>query len=283
MDPFNDNEPQVMAASKNQYGKKFFAVFICVAVAMCLVFGAIGCAIGYKVAGNKVTVIQTSDTPVSKLSSTDENSIVNVVEAIADSVVEIKCTVLVQSGGGWFSRPTTYSAKSSGSGVIISEDGSIVTNHHVIEGATDITVTLRNGDEYSATLVGSDQQHDIAVIKINGKNLTTATFATYQLKVGQTVVVIGNPLGSLGGTVTDGIISALDRDIKIDGVTMRLLQTNASINSGNSGGGMFDLDGNLIGIVNAKSTGDNVEGLGFAIPADIAQQAVTQIITDGNS
>lgn len=274
----DDKEKVRVEAKPLVVSKRTFTVIICVAVALLLAFGGIGIAVGYNAAGTRVTVIHSTDTPVSKLSATDESSIVNVVEAIADSVVEIKCTVTVQSSGGWFQRPTTYSAKSSGSGVILGSDGTIVTNHHVIEGATDITVTLRNGKQYSAKLVGSDAVHDIAVIKISADGLTYASFGQYTVKVGQTVVVIGNPLGSLGGSVTDGIISALDRDIVIDGVTMRLLQTNASINSGNSGGGMFDLDGNLIGIVNAKSTGENVEGLGFAIPASIAQQAVTDIL-----
>lgn len=273
----NENEEIRVAAVKKR-DNRVIILIVCLCVALALAFGAIGGIIGYRSGKSKVTVIRSSDTPVSQLSATAERTVADVVDEVADSVVEITCTVLVQTSGGWFQRPTTYSATSSGSGVIISADGTIVTNHHVIEGATNINVKLRNGTEYSATLVGADESHDIAVIKINAENLRSATFGTYDLRVGQTVVVIGNPLGTLGGTVTDGIISALDRDIKIDGVTMRLLQTNAAINSGNSGGGMFDLDGKLIGIVNAKSTGTNVEGLGFAIPAPIALSVIEELI-----
>ena len=270
MNDRRDEEIKVVAASAPKRDKRLIVLIVCLCVAVALAIGAVGGFIGHAIGKSNVTVIHSQDGNVSQLSQIDE---------VADSVVEIECTVLVQSGGGWFQRPTTYSATSAGSGVIISADGTIVTNHHVIDGATQIKVRLRNGEEHTASLVGSDQSHDIAVLKISAENLTYATFGTYELKVGQTVVVIGNPLGKLGGSVTDGIISALDRDISIDGATMRLLQTNASINSGNSGGGMFDLDGRLIGIVNAKSTGTDVEGLGFAIPADVALSVVTEILS----
>ena len=279
MNDRRDEEIKVVAASAPKRDKRLIVLIVCLCVAVALAIGAVGGFIGHAIGKSNVTVIHSQDGNVSQLSQINERSIVDVVDEVADSVVEIECTVLVQSGGGWFQRPTTYSATSAGSGVIISADGTIVTNHHVIEGATQIKVRLRNGEEHTASLVGSDQSHDIAVLKISAENLTYATFGTYELKVGQTVVVIGNPLGKLGGSVTDGIISALDRDISIDGVTMRLLQTNASSNSGNTGGGMFELDGRLIGIVNAKSTGTDVEGLGFAIPADVALSVVTEILS----
>ena len=170
--------------------------------------------------------------------------------------------------------------------MIISQDGYIITNNHVIEGATSITVRLTNSKSYEAKLIGSDEDLDVALLKIDETGLTCATFGdSSALQVGQTAVVIGNPLGQLGGTVTDGIISALDREIKIDGKIMNLLQTNAAINPGNSGGGLFDAHGNLVGIVVAKSSstssGTTVEGLGFAIPVNDVISILDDLKTHG--
>lgn len=189
-----------------------------------------------------------------------------------DSVVEIKTESV--SADAWMQQ---YVTEGAGSGVVMTADGYIMTNNHVIDGASKITVTTSNDKEYEAKLVGTDSITDIAVLKISAKNLTPATYGNSdQLAVGDMAVAIGNPLGELGGTVSAGIISALDRELAIDGKTMTLLQTDASINPGNSGGGLFNGDGQLIGIVVAKSSGSNVEGLGFAIPinkaADVAQQ-----------
>lgn len=189
-----------------------------------------------------------------------------------DSVVEIKTESV--SADAWMQQ---YVTEGAGSGVVMTADGYIMTNNHVIDGASKITVTTSDDKEYEAKLVGTDSITDIAVLKISAKNLAPATYGNSdQLAVGDMAVAIGNPLGELGGTVSAGIISALDRELAIDGKTMTLLQTDASINPGNSGGGLFNGDGQLIGIVVAKSSGSNVEGLGFAIPinkaADVAQQ-----------
>lgn len=189
-----------------------------------------------------------------------------------DSVVEIKTESV--SADAWMQQ---YVTEGAGSGVVMTADGYIMTNNHVIDGASKITVTTSDDKEYEAKLVGTDSITDIAVLKISAKDLTPATYGNSdQLAVGDMAVAIGNPLGELGGTVSAGIISALDRELAIDGKTMTLLQTDASINPGNSGGGLFNGDGQLIGIVVAKSSGSNVEGLGFAIPinkaADVAQQ-----------
>ena len=189
-----------------------------------------------------------------------------------DSVVEIKTESV--SADAWMQQ---YVTEGAGSGVVMTADGYIMTNNHVIDGASKITVTTSDDKEYEAKLVGTDSITDIAVLKISAKNLTPATYGNSdQLAVGDMAVAIGNPLGELGGTVSAGIISARDRELAIDGKTMTLLQTDASINPGNSGGGLFNGDGQLIGIVVAKSSGSNVEGLGFAIPinkaADVAQQ-----------
>lgn len=172
---------------------------------------------------------------------------------------------------------------SAGSGFIISTDGYVVTNHHVISGAQHIQVTLDNGDAYEASLIGSDPTNDIAVLKIDGKDLPTVRLGnSSDLEVGELAVAIGNPLGELSGTVTAGIISALDRTITVDGQDMTLLQTDAAINAGNSGGALFNSFGEVIGINTAKNSGSGIEGLGFAIPIDHAKPIIEQLIEKGS-
>lgn len=204
------------------------------------------------------------------------------IRCVKDSVVEIT-TESVRSGFGGFSQ---YVVSGAGSGVIISDGGYIITNNHVIDGASNIIVRLTDGSEHKATLIGTDSKTDVAVISIippEGVKLTSAVIGNSDnLDLGQTVIAIGNPLGELGGTVTDGIISCLAREIAIDGSgTMTLLQTNAAVSPGNSGGGLFDLYGRLIGVVNAKFSGDGVEGISFAIPANTAWDIAKQLIDKG--
>ena len=175
-----------------------------------------------------------------------------------------------------------YIASGAGSGVIVRADGYIITNSHVIAGAKDITVRLKNGESYAATLSGRDIRSDLAVLKIEATDLQPVTFGdSSSLTVGELAVVIGNPLGELGGTVTEGIISALDREIVVEGETMYLLQTSAAVNPGNSGGGLFNSRGQLVGLINAKSGGFNIEGLGFAIPVNTVQENMNQLIIHG--
>jgi len=200
-----------------------------------------------------------------------------VASIAADAVVEVRTEIVTT--GSYFGQ---YVEEGAGSGVIIDSTGYIITCAHVIEDASKITVKLTNGDTHTAELIGSDPQTDIAVIKINVKNIKHAVIGdSDKLITGQHVVAIGNPLGELGGTVTDGIISATNREIAIGSSKYNLLQTNAAINPGNSGGGLFDDDGNLIGIVNAKSTGDSIEGLGFAIPINDAMNIAENLIENG--
>lgn len=207
---------------------------------------------------NKVEASNASNETVATAGTTSE-----IVKKTADSVVEIATESVVN---GSFAQQ--YVQQGAGSGVIISEDGYIITNHHVIDGANNITVTLRDGTtSYTAVLIGSDPDNDIALLKVDATGLHPATFGdSSKLAVGDYVVAIGNPLGELGGTVTDGIISALARDVTIEGKDMTLLQTNAQISPGNSGGGLFNANGELVGIVNAKDSATEVEGIAFAIP-----------------
>lgn len=204
-------------------------------------------------------------------------SVAEVAALTANSVVEI--TTETVTTDSWMQQ---YVTNGAGSGVIVSSDGYIATNNHVIDGAGKISVRLKNGTVYEAKLIGTDGKTDVALLKINASGLTAAVLGdSDSLMVGQTAIAIGNPLGQLGGTVTEGIISALDRELVIDGKTMTLLQTDAAINPGNSGGGLFNDKGELIGIVVAKSSGSDVEGLGFAIPSNAAKAVIDELAAYG--
>ncbi len=200
-----------------------------------------------------------------------------------DSVVEINAEVL-QSGFYFFGGTTK--GTSAGSGVIISEDGYIVTNHHVISGAIEnsIAIKLSSGEKYIAEVIGADEKSDLALLKIDANNLPYSSFAdSSELVLGQDAIAIGNPLG-LGITCSNGIVSALEKEIKINDVYLSVLQTNAAVNAGNSGGGLFDINGNLIGIVNAKtnsSYSSSVEGMGYAIPSNKVVKIVQDLKENG--
>lgn len=207
----------------------------------------------------------------------EEMSIAQVAEFASSSVVEIT-TETVQRG----SMMQQYIVQGAGSGVIISEDGYLITNNHVINNASKITVRLKNLDSYNATLIGTDSDMDVALLKIEATGLVPVVIGdSSALQVGQKCVAIGNPLGELGGTVTEGIISALDRNIMLNNMNMTLLQTDAAINPGNSGGGLFNIKGELIGLVVAKSSGEAVEGLGFAIPSNNVKPVVQDLSNYG--
>lgn len=207
-----------------------------------------------------VTTVNNSDNKDNTVLTTAE-----VAELTTDSVVEIRTETVVN--GGYYIQQ--YVSEGAGSGVVISKDGYIITNNHVIEDATSIKITLKNGETYDAKLIGTDSELDVALLKIEATDLKFAIFgSSADLKVGEDIVAIGNPLGELGGTVTEGIVSALDRDITMDGVTNSLLQISAAINPGNSGGGVFNSKGELVALVVAKASSTGVEGLGFAIPID---------------
>lgn len=244
---------------------------IAIALAVTMVFSC-GLGFGGGYLANKVntstsgslniTKTSSSGTTTTASSTSTANSTSEIVKKTADSVVEISTESVVT---GSFAQQ--YVQQGAGSGVIISQDGYILTNNHVINGANSVKVRLRDATEYDATIVGSDSDNDIALLKVNATGLSPATFGdSNSLAVGDYVVAIGNPLGELGGTVTDGIISALARKVTIEDTQMTLLQTNAQVNPGNSGGGLFNANGELVGIVNAKQSATEVEGIAFAIP-----------------
>lgn len=240
-------------------------------------YGGASIALKQQSSTNTPTLQQSNLTHTNNSASAEILSVSDVANEALKSVVEIRTESVTSD-----QYIQQYTSSGAGSGVILSQDGYIATNYHVIDGANTITVRDYDGNEYKATLVGSDEKTDLAVLKIEATGLSPVTFGdSSSLKVGDTAIAIGNPLGELGGTVTTGIISALDREIQINNETMTLLQTNAAINPGNSGGGLFNANGELISIVNAKSTGEAVEGLGFAIPSNIAKTIIEDLMSDG--
>lgn len=271
---FTDPNINKKKAKKDKKGltKGSVAVLLVVCILLSGICGVGGALIVNAINNNRLTSsgsliinrVEGENGNGSAQNNSSDLTVAQISDKSADSVVEITTESVVT---GSFMQQ--YISSGAGSGVIISADGYIISNNHVVAGATNIVVTLRNGEVYEAKVVGTDSTLDVALLKVEAENLKPAIFGSSEsLKVGDTAVAIGNPLGQLGGTVTTGIISALDRDIDIDGVTMSLLQTNAAINPGNSGGGLFNGQGELIGLVVAKSAGEAVEGLGFAVPID---------------
>ena len=258
--------------------RKTFAVTLIICMVISAAVGAGAYALAMSHFGGAVIDKTITTTNYNLAQATgSELSVQEIIAKNENSVVAISTESVATDT--WLRQ---YVTKGAGSGVIYSEDGYIITNNHVIEDASTIEVTLYDGSSYDATLVASDEQTDLAVIKIDQKGLTPVTIGTMDnLNVGDLVVAIGNPLGTLSGTATEGIISALEREITLDGKTMTLIQTSASINPGNSGGGLFDQFGNLIGIVVAKSSGSDVVGLGFAIPCDKVSTVVKSLIKNG--
>ena len=211
-----------------------------------------------------------------------------IIELTAPSVVGID-TYYTASGSYGFSFGNGSSDNSSqqvqsgsGSGIILTSDGYIVTCKHVVDGAETIKVILNDDTEYDAKLIGSDTRSDLAVLKIEATGLSPATLGdSDMLTVGEDVIAIGNPLGELRGTATSGIISALSREVTVENTTMSLIQTDAAISPGNSGGGLFNASGSLVGIVNAKASSSNSEGLGFAIPVSSVKTIISNLIDHG--
>lgn len=217
--------------------------------------------------------LQQAPAGISNIPTEGGISLQDIYSQNIDSVVSITCTL---SGG-----------ISSGTGVIFSESGYVVTNAHVIEEAVSISVQLTDGRVLSADVIGSDEISDLAVLYIEAEGLIPAKFASSAgLRVGDTVVAIGDPLGvEFRGTYTDGIISAINRDVDVDGHTMTLIQTNAALNAGNSGGPLINCYGQVIGIntmkISAFTNAAGVEGIGFAIPSSTVKEIVDQLITQG--
>ena len=265
-------------AKEKYVTKKFFIFTLIFAMIFSAAIGAGAFAFSSALFGNTTQGNSLNATKYNLTKATgSELSIQEIIAKNENSVVAI--TTGSVSTDSWARQ---YVTNGAGSGVVYSEDGYILTHNHVIDGASTIEVTLHDGTSYDATVVATDEQTDVAVLKIDATGLTPVTLGdSSQLSVGDLAVAIGNPLGTLAGTATDGIISGLEREITLEGKSMTLLQISASINPGNSGGGVFDQYGNLIGLVVAKSSGSDVEGLGFAIPVNTVKEVAESLIANG--
>ena len=234
--------------------------------------------------GNQVVVQQVvrdnaDDGATSGSTDGTTMSVQQIAGLVSPSVVAIT-TEAMTSSQTWFGG--YYVQSGAGSGVVISQDGYILTCAHVVNGASSVKVQLSNGKSYDATIVGSDTTSDIAVLKVDADDLTPAVVGdSDKLAVGETAVAVGNPLGTLSNTVTGGFVSALNRQVTVENNNMTLIQTDASISPGNSGGGLFNGNGELIDIVNAKSASEDAEGIGFAIPINTAMQIAKDLIENG--
>ena len=292
--PVQPQDAQPPKKKKKFNGKRVArsAVALVLAAAMGFAGGFVGAKFG---GSGKVVIQQVAPSSTADSASGSDSSITaasssgssltteQVADLVSPSVVVITTEQVVYSQWSWCGQNQVESG--AGSGVIISSDGYILTCAHVVDGASTITVTIGDKD-YTATLVGEDTTSDIAVIKIDADGLTPATVGNSDsLKVGQSVMAVGNPLGELGGTVTGGMISALNRSVTIQGSssvnTMSLIQMDASVSPGNSGGGLFNMNGELVGIVNAKSSSSDAEGLGFAIPINDAIKVAQELLENG--
>ena len=256
--------------------------------ALLLACAVVGGAAGYGGAAlsksGKTTIQQSNRTAqevtVKKVTGQALMSPAEVYASTVNSIVSINCSAVSTNIFG-----QRVESASSGSGFVITQDGYIVTNHHVISGASSVTVTMYDGTEYPATVVGSDSDYDVAVLKINATGLQPVTLGSSEdVNVGDTVLAIGNPLGELTFSMSQGIVSCCDRAINVDGTPFNMIQVDASINPGNSGGPLMNLYGEVVGIVSAKYSSysdTTVEGLGFAIPIGDVQAIITDIMENG--
>ena len=263
---------------------KVTALILACAVTVRLTAGG-GAAIAGSGSNSGKTTIQQSDrqpvtVQVKKVDGQTKMDPATVYASVVNSAVSINCSA---TSTNIFGQQTQTA--SSGSGFIITEDGYVVTNYHVVSGASSVQVTLYNGDTYDATVIGGDSDYDVAVLKINADGLQPVTLGeSADVNVGDTVLAIGNPLGELTFSMSQGIVSSCDRAINVDGTPFNMIQVDCSINPGNSGGPLVNLYGEVVGIVSAKYSSyssTTVEGLGFAIPISDVRSIITDIMENG--
>ena len=293
--PADDYQPSGSSVSPEERPRKkqsFFkstAAKVIAIVLACAIIGT-GCGFGgaalYRSSTRQTVTLQQSDrapvtVSVKQVDGQTKMEPAEVYASTVNSVVSINTTAT--AGTNIFGQ--TVETASAGSGFIISSDGYIVTNYHVVKGATSVKVTLYSGDTYDATVIGGDSDYDVAVIKINASGLPAVTLgSSADVNVGDTVLAIGNPLGELTFSMSQGIVSCCDRAINVDGTPFNMIQVDASINPGNSGGPLVNLYGEVVGIVSAKYSSysnTTVEGLGFAIPISDVRAIITDIIENG--
>nr|WP_325211533.1 trypsin-like peptidase domain-containing protein [uncultured Oscillibacter sp.] len=279
-------EIEVKPVKKNRLGLKITALaLVCALLGGAAGGGAVWAAVRY--GGGNESEINVSNRPATQvaLRNVDGKTAMSDAEVYAanvNSVVSIRTSAT--AGYNFFSQPVQ--SASAGSGFVLSKDGYILTNYHVVKGAETVTVTTYGGEEYSATYIGGEEDYDIAVIKVEAQDLQPVTLGdSGDLNVGDHVLAIGNPLGELTFSMSGGMVSCVDRAINVDGTPFNMIQTDTSINPGNSGGPLFNQYGEVVGIVSAKysqsSGGTTVEGLGFAIPMNDVFSMVKDIMANG--
>ena len=284
--PTRTPEPPVEEPPKKKLFQRTWARVTALLLAVAVVAGGCGFA-GAALSGkssSKTTVRQSArdavEVSIKRVDGHTEMSAAEVYAQAVNSVVSISSSTTTTNVFG-----QSVESASAGTGFVITADGYIVTNYHVVKGATAVTVTLYNGETYDATVVGGDSDYDVAVLKIEATGLQAVTLgSSTDLNVGDAVLAIGNPLGELTFSMSQGIVSCCDRAINVDGTPFKMIQVDASINPGNSGGPLMNLYGEVVGIVSAKYSSyasTTVEGLGFAIPMDDVQTIITDIMENG--
>ncbi len=290
--PHDDYAPDPNRVPVQPKKQGFFhraAVKVTALILACVVAGGLAGWGGAAIAGSgsnsgKTTIQQSDRQPVTvqakKVDGQTKMDPATVYASVVNSAVSINCSA---TSTNIFGQQTQTA--SSGSGFIITEDGYVVTNYHVVSGASSVQVTLYNGDTYDATVIGGDSDYDVAVLKINAAGLQPVTLGeSADVNVGDTVLAIGNPLGELTFSMSQGIVSSCDRAINVDGTPFNMIQVDCSINPGNSGGPLVNLYGEVVGIVSAKYSSyssTTVEGLGFAIPISDVRSIITDIMENG--
>lgn len=262
---------------------KHYALVSTVALALAASSFA-GCSTGTAAEENSTSTAPAASAPAQSsshgknISAARNTPVVRVAESVGPTVVGITNKAVARD---WFNNPVE--TEGVGSGVIFRKDGYIVTNNHVISGAKELIVSLADGRSLKGKLIGADELTDIAVVKVDADDLPTATFGNSDdVVVGEPAIAIGNPMGlEFQGSVTAGVISALNRTLEISDKRVKLLQTDAAISPGNSGGALVNADGMIIGINSAKLAASGVEGMGFAIPINTVQSIINELMDKG--
>lgn len=258
--------------------KKVHMILAAVMTASVITFG--GCSAGTAADNNSsaASVAQQTADNEANLSDARNTPVVRAAKLVGPTVVGITNKAVAHD---WFNNPVE--TEGVGSGVIFRKDGYIVTNNHVISGAKELIVSLPDGRSLKGKLIGADEMTDLAVVKVDAKDLPAASFGdSDKIVVGEPAIAIGNPMGlEFKGSVTSGVISALNRTLDISDKRVKLLQTDAAINPGNSGGALVNADGEVIGINSAKVAANGVEGMGFAIPINTVQNIINEIMDKG--
>ena len=280
-DPWDKNPG---GSPKKKGGSGLSGKIVALALVCALVGGFVGAGVSSATTKVNKTSIQISDREVAqvqtvKVDGKTEMTMAEVYASNVNSVVSIN----VSATTNYFGQQVETAA--SGTGFFITEDGYILTNHHVVSGASSVSVTLYNGESYDAKVIGSDEDYDIAVLKIDVTGATPVVLGdSSKLAIGESVAAVGNPLGELTFSMSEGIVSCVNRAINVDGTPFNMIQVDCSINPGNSGGPLFNSYGEVVGIVSAKYSSysnTTVEGIGFAIPINDVVAMVEDIMTDG--